>query len=450
MTNVGDEMMRRKHIAALAAASVVAAFASGTAMGANEKKPGTRVIVNINDPNAPARNLTGVDSAGRPDGMDDATWIRLQDDVIDYDEINNLVEYRSVISKQQTAAIDNYAVNMNDIIDSISTSIDDMYAEIDDLKEKRKESTDETEKANYTALINAYSSMISASGTDNYGLPVTDDDGNVIGKTTLNVQKSGAEGGLTSLVSSIKRGLHGTKVSVTTGMNSAFLGYQSLRELDRMYQKQVDMYQAAYDAAVRQMAVGSATQLDVRMAEVDLQGAKIKLGSNQESLRSIKENMAIILGWDIADSANVTIGELPAYDPTYMASRNLNQDIEEARLYNVEYGAAQATLKPDITGYSEVDIKRNSTRENLNITMSSLYTNAVQAGTQYEAAAAGFVVAERQKAAAERSLAAGMISFKDYYGAVTQYIASEAMAKVSAINASGAVLNYQAALRGFV
>ncbi|ETP71430.1 outer membrane protein [Lachnospiraceae bacterium JC7] len=447
---MGGEMVKRKKLAALAAAAVLCSGLGTAAMAAQEKKPGTRVVININDPNAPGRNLTGVDSTGRPDGMDDTTWARLQDDVIDYDEINNLVEYRSVIARQQMAAIDNYAVNMNDIIDSISSSIEDMNNEISDLKEKRRDTTDENEKAAYTALIDLYSSMISASGTDNYGIVLTDDDGNVTGKTTFSVQKAGAEGNLTKLASSVKRGLHGTKVSVTTGMNSAFLGYQSLRELEKMYEKQVDMYQAMYDAAVRQLAVGAATELDVRTAEVDLQGAKIRLSNNRESLRSIKENMAIILGWGIDSAANVSIGEIPVYDPTYMAARNLYQDIEEARLYNVEYGSAQATAKPDITGYSEVDIKRNSTKENLNITMSSLYNTAIQAGTQYEAAQAGFMVAARQKASAERSLAAGLISYKDYYGAVTQYIASEATANISAINASSAVLNYQAALRGFV
>lgn len=442
--------MKIKKVALLLSVSMLCPGALMVTRADTEKMPGTRVIININDPNTPASSLTGIDSTGRPEGMDDAAWTRLMDDVIDYDEIKDLVEYRSVISKQQTAAIDNYAVNMNEIIDSISSSISDMNYQIEDLKEKRSETKDESEKAKYTELIDLYSSMISASGKDNYGLPVYDEDGNLTGKTTLSVQKSGAEGNLTRLVSSVKKGLHGTKVSVTTAMNSAFLGYQSLKEMERMYQKQADMYQAMYDAAVRQQAVGSATELDVKTAEVNLREAQLNLYNNQESMRSIKQNMAIVLGWDADKADNVSIGELPVYDAAYISSRDLNKDIEEARLYNVDYGSAQAMAKPDITGYSEVDIQRNYTKENLNIIMSSLYSTAVEAGTRYEAAEAGYAVAARQKASAERSLAAGIISYKDYYGTVTQYIASEAMANISAINASSAVLNYQAALRGYV
>lgn len=442
--------MKVKSLTALAVVSILCSTVCIVSLADSTKMPGTRVIININDPNAPAPSLTGVDSTGRPNGMDDATWARLMDDVIDYDEIRDLVEYRSIIAKQQTAAIDNSAVYMNQIIDSISSTISDLNSEIEELKEKRNETKDPSEKQAYTDKIKLFSSMISASGEKNYGIKTYDDNGNIIDQTTWNIQKSAAEGNLTRVVSSVKRGLHGTKVSVTTAMNSAFLGYQSLKEMEKMYQKQVDMYQAMYDAAVRQQAVGAATELDVRTAEVNLRDAKIKLYDNQETLRSIKQNMAIVLGWDADNAAMISIGEIPAYDPAYITSRDLYKDIEEARLYNVDYGSAQAMAKPDITGYSDVDIQRNYTKESLNITMNSLYSTAVEAGTQYEAAQAGYAVAARQKAAADRSLAAGVMSYKDYYGVAAQYIASEATANISAINASSAVLNYQAALRGFV
>ncbi|SFG34869.1 TolC family protein [Oribacterium sp. WCC10] len=441
--------MKKRIIACVLTASMLGTLASGTVMAETTKKPGTRVVINVTDPFSSETGLTGVDSQGRPNGMDDETWARLQDNVIDYDEIPDLVEYRSVIARQQTAAIDNYAVNMNQIIDSISDSIGDMNAEITDLREKRNEETDAAKKAEYDAMIKLYNSMISASGTDNYGIVSTDETGNVT-KTTMSVQKATAQGSLTKLVSSIKKNMHATKVSMISGMNSAFLGYQSLLELNRMYQKQVDMYRTMYDAVLRQQAVGSATAADVRSAEISLREAELNLSGNNESLRSIKENMALLLGWDISEVANVSIGVMPQYDATYIASRDLNADIETARMYNVSYGSAAAMKKPDITGYSEADIKRNSTKENLNITMNSLYNTALQAGSEYDAALAGYMVAARQKDAAERSYAAGLVGNSQYAGAVTQYIASEAQANISAINASSAVLNYQAALKGYV
>lgn len=429
-------MKNKRLMAGFVSVSMALLLSSGITYG-DEKMPGVRTIYNVTTPGEPEQGLTGVDSRGMPNGMDLETWTRLQDDVIDYDEIQNLVEYRSIIAKQQTAAVDNYAVNMNQIVDSISDSINDIMDQISDLKEAKKDETDPKKKAEYDAEINALNKIITNHDSDAY-------------ESTLSVSRANAKTSLTQLVSSIRKNMYATKVSVTTGMNSAFIGYQSLAELNNMYRKQVDMYSAMYDRTLRQQAVGMATVIDVKNAEVKLKDAELNLSSNTESMRTVKENMALILGWDHEAVQNVTIGVMPDYDADYIRTRDLKTDISEAQLHNVDYGSAQAMAKPDITGYGEVDIKRNSTRQNLNITMTELYNGALEAGAEYESAMAGYMVAKRQKEASERSFTAGLVSTTDYYGAVTQYIVSEAQANISAINAAGAVLNYQAALKGFV
>lgn len=429
-------MKNKRLMAGFVSVSMALLLSSGITYG-DEKMPGVRTIYNVTTPGEPEQGLTGVDSRGMPNGMDLETWTRLQDDVIDYDEIQNLVEYKSIIAKQQTAAVDNYAVNMNQIVDSISDSISDIRDQISDLKEAKNDETDAAKKAEYDAQIKILNKIITNSDSDAY-------------ESTLSVQKSNAKTSLTQLVSSIKKNMHATKVSVTTGMYSAFIGYQTLAELNNMYQKQADMYRAMYERTLRQQAVGAATAIDVKNAEVKLKDAELNLSTNAESMRTIKENMALVLGWDYGAVQNVSIGVLPEYDANYINTRDLNADISEAQLHNVDYGSAQSMAKPDITGYGEVDIKRNSTRQNLNITMTELYNGALEAGAEYESAMAGYMVAKRQKEASERSFASGLVSATDYYGAVTKYIASEAQANISAINAVGAVLNYQAALKGFV
>ena len=437
--------MRRKNIIALFLLAMFSAGVSSMAF-AGPKVYGTVVTKEVTDPTMTSE--TGAD--GKPAGIDDAIWAKLQDDVIDYDEIPNLVEYRSILAKQQNAAIDNYAVNINEIVNSIDSSIDDINGQISDLKDRRNQAATETEKTYLTGLINTLNSMVSASGTDNYGLISYDENGNAIGKTTLSNQKSAASGNLTRIASNVKRSLHGTKVTVITGMYSAFIGYQTLSELGDIYQKQVDLYKTTYDKTVMQQAVGSATTLDVRNAEANLKNAENNLFGNAEKMRNIKEQMALVLGFTPADLNRVTIGAMPVYDSTYMASRNLNSDIAEARLHNVAYGTAAGTVDKDILAYTATDVKRNEAKENLNITMSDLYNKAIESGAKYEAAQAGYILAKRQKESAERSYAAGLMGNVEYVGAVTQHIASEAQANMAAIEASAAVLNYQAALKGYV
>ena len=210
------------------------------------------------------------------------------------------------------------------------------------------------------------------------------------------------------------------------------------------------MYQGILDRTVRQRALVSATALDVQLAQMNLDGAKLSLSDTDEKLRSVKDAIALTLGWNVADTAKVTIGTLPAYDANYMASRNLETDIAEARLHNVAYGSAMGTVDKNITGYTTTDISRRSAEQDLNITMTDLYQKAVQAGTNNESAQLGLQLADRQKASAERMLAAGMMSLTDYKGAQVQYIASKMQADMSAINASAAVLSYQSALQGIL
>ena len=380
-----------------------------------------------------SHTLTGQDASGRPDGMDDATWAALMDDVIEYSEIPDLVEYRSILGRTQTAMIDGRADGMVQVVDALSGAIRDLRDTISDLQEKATDSTSEEEKQAYLMQIKGMEYAISSTNS-----------------ASPTYAKNQMESGISTLVTKMKQGLHPTKVAPISGMNGAFVGYQSLVELREMYADQVGMYEGMYDRAVRQQALGSATALEVQQAKVNLEGAKLSLSDTEEKLRSVKDAIALTLGWSAADTAKVTIGKLPAYDASFMAGRNLEADIAEARLHNVAYGSAMGTVDKNITGYTATDIQRRSAEQNLNITMTELYNTAVQAGTTAESAQLGFRIADRQKDSAERMLAAGMMSLTDYKAASMQYIASKMQADMSAINASAAVLNYQNALQGIL
>ena len=377
-------------------------------------------------------NLTGQDASGRPDGMDDATWAALQDDVIEYSEIPNLVEYRSILGKTQTAMISANASSMVEMSDALSSAIKDMRDTISDLRDQAESSTSAEEKQ---ALLMQAKLMEAAIGS---------------GSESPKALENQTNSGISTLVTKLKQGLHPSKVALIAGMNSAFVGYQSLVELRDMYQAQVAMYQRMLERSTRQQALGSATALEVQQAQVNLQGAQLSLSKTEEQLRSVRDAIALTLGWNAADTAKVTIGTLPAYDASYMAGRNLDADIAEAKLHNVSYGTAMGTVDKNLTGYTTTDIARRSAEQNLNITMTDLYNAAVQAGTQYESAQLGFQIADRQKASADRMFAAGMVSATDYAGTELQYIASKMQADISAVNASAAVLSYQAALQGIL
>lgn len=414
-------MKNRKCIAALLAGTIVLADAGPLSALA--------ATATVSHPlYGETRSLTGQASNGRPDGMDDAAWALLCDDTIEYSEIPDLVEYRSILGQTQRALISANSSALVQMSDAWSSAIKDLQDTISDLKEQAQSAAAAEEKQALLAQVKLLEGTLGTEGTS---------------------QKQ-TNSSISTLVTKLKQGLYPTKLTLIAGMNSAFIGYQSLAALQKMYTEQAAMYQSMYERTARQEALGTATALDTQLALAELKGAQLQLSETEERLRSVRDAMAITLGWSASEASKVTIGVLPAYDANYMAGRDLSADIAEAKLYNVSYGTAMGTVEKNITGYSEVDIRRRSTEQELNVSMSDLYQKALQAGTEYEAAQLGYQLSERQKAAAERMYSAGLMSLLDYKGAQLQYIASDMQADIASVNASAAVLNYQAALRGIL
>ena len=102
----------------------------------------------------------------------------------------------------------------------------------------------------------------------------------------------------------------------------------------------------------------------------------------------------------------------------------------------------------NITGYTDSKIDYRDTAQNLGVTMTGLYQNLQTAAADYDAAQSGSRLAARQKDAADRQFAAGMIGLPQYKGAQVQAIAAEMSAGMSTANAASAMAYYQWALKG--
>ena len=70
----------------------------------------------------------------KPESMDDETWLRLQDDVLEYDEIGNLVEYYNPTYQQ---ALQNVQINIQPYEDAAEQLRGTAKELIDDAKTKK-------------------------------------------------------------------------------------------------------------------------------------------------------------------------------------------------------------------------------------------------------------------------------------------------------------------------
>lgn len=362
--------------------------------------------------------VNGYEADGRPVSVDAETWALLNDSVIQYDELENLVKYKSSIGQnRQVQAETGLQRSMNDLEQALGGNIGDLSDQAAQLKEDGQTVAAEMVKAGIKAVQSSKAQI------------------EMSRRTIMSMTDSGMYGGQQQLLASVLQ---------------MFVGYQSQRELDHMYGKQVELYQSMYDLALRQQQTGQGTAANVSAALYDLEKAKLQYSSNAEKLRSLRVSLGTMLGYSEADAENLTIGTLPAYDPNYIATRNLQDDMNVARQHNNAYGNAYRGAMQDknITGYTDAKIDYRETAQNLGVTMTSLYQNMQTAAAEYDAAQSGNQLAARRKDAAERQYAAGMMGLPQYKGAQVQAIAAEMSANMSAVNAASAMASYQWALKG--
>lgn len=364
--------------------------------------------------------VNGYEADGRPVSVDAETWALLNDSVIQYDELENLVKYKSSIGQnRQVQAETGLQRSMNDLEQALGDNIGDLSDLAAQLKEDGQTVAAEMVQAEIKAVQSSKAQI------------------EMSRRTIMSTTDS-------------RMNVYGRQQQLLAIVLQMFVGYQSQRELDHMYGKQVELYQSLYDLALRQQQTGLETAANASAALYDLEKAKLQYGSNAEKLRSLRVSLGTMLGYSEADAENLTIGTLPAYDPNYIATRNLQDDMNVARQHNNAYGNAYRGAMQDknITGYTDAKIDYRETAQNLGVTMTSLYQNMQTAAAEYDAAQSGNQLAARKKDAAERQYAAGRMGLSQYKGAQVQAIAAEMSANMSAVNAASAMAFYQWALKG--
>lgn len=362
--------------------------------------------------------VNGYEADGRPSAVDAATWARLNDMTIEYEELENLVKYKSTIGQnREVQARTGLQKSMNELTQAMSDSISDLRDQASQLKEEGQTGA--------AAILDASVKVVE----NNKAEIVTNQ------RIATNTVNSKAYGGQQQILS---------------GVLQMFSGYQSLRELRNMYQKQMELYQSLYELSLRQQQSGLGTAAAASAALYDWNKAKLQFQNNEESLRSLRVKFGTMLGFTEAESEALEIGTLPAYDPAYLASRDLNADIKTAKQHNNAYGKAYRSERSDqdITGYTAADIDYRAAVENIGSGMNNLYQSVVAAAAQYDAAQSSYRLAVKEKDAAERKFAAGISGLPEYKRAEVKAIAAEMSANIAGINASSALSSYQWAVKG--
>lgn len=348
----------------------------------------------------------------RPESMDEETWTRLQDNVLEYDEIGNLVEYYNPTYQQVVQNIQISIQPYEDAAQQLRGAAQDL---IGDAK---------GEKDNNVILEQTYRAYAKGYQT--------------AAKSFEKIAKT--------IKSSTRSTLNSTRKQLTSGVQQLFLGYCQALSSKEMADTGAQLAQSAYESTLTQRNLGMATETDVQTALKSLQSAQAGQQSLKDTLDNLRQNLQVMTGWSY--DASVEVGAAPAPDLAAIDTMNPENDLETAISNNYTYiEQRQASGK----GTANHDAKFRTLDESeakIKIQLESLYQEVLQNKAAYEASRLALESAQITMNGNDVKYQQGMLGRLEYLQLKMAYLQQKASADAASISLVQAIENYRWAVEG--
>ena len=351
----------------------------------------------------------------------DEEWAKLQDNVLEYDELagliheynvtvlNNRADYFKVKNRTQQEISDNYRTQAQNLYDMIQypTSGDD-------------ETTYAMAYAS-AAQLEAQAKSLEQMADDNI------DDGEI-----RKIQYDQAEATLVS--------------AAQTSMNS----HQQLLLNRGTLEANLALVRATYHSVVVKAGEGMATQADVLSAQEQVKSLEAKLISLDASINKTRQSLCLMTGW--AYDAKPEIMPIPSADVTRIAAMNPAADLEKAIKNNYTLRADKKKLANTESASSKETLERTIKNEeqNAGAALNNQYQAVLQAQLSYNQAVTNFELETKNMQKAQQQYSQGMISALDYTKAQAAYVEKEANRYISELALVQAMDTYDWAVAGLL
>ena len=372
----------------------------------------------------PARGLAdtgggygpGAEAASeKPEDMDDETWSRLQDDVLEYQEIPALVEHFSPVYRQ---VLDNIALNAQPYADAAARLRESAL----ELRNDARAARDDGDQMGYQ--VASMTADIQTETAKTFEKVVKSIDG--ASRTTKN----------------------STRKQLIQGVQQLMTGYCQARASKELTDTSVELAQAAYDTALVQRQTGMATDGDVQTAQKNLLTAQKQQKALEDSMTTMRQNLAYLTGRSY--DAPLEIGALPSPDVSRIDAMNPEADFSTALSYNYTYIGQRSTSGKGTANHDVKFRTMEETEEKLKIRLDALYQAVLQSRAAYEAAGSAYESAAIEMNANEQRYAMGMLSRLGYLQAHAAFLQQKAAYETAAAGLQQAMDTYDWALQGIV
>ena len=234
---------------------------------------------------------------------------------------------------------------------------------------------------------------------------------------------------------------------MTAGAQQAMIGYDTIRQNIATLETMVQLYDRQYQMYTRQKELGLATDKDVLSSYTSFLSAQSQLASLNNQADSVRRSLCQLLGYD--PETNPEIRSLPAFDMTRLEGMNLEEDTKKA------IGNNYTLISQRTSAAGKTNAKRENRNKILNegdqkltIEMQRLYQDVMDKKAAYDAAATGYQAAEASWGKAQRQYQNGLISEIQYIGLQLAYYQKKAAFESANLSLWQAMENYDWGITG--
>lgn len=364
------------------------------------------------------------------------TTERLLDDILEYDEIERLV--------------DQYNTTLRNMRESYQDNKDSMK----DIQKVKDQISDGSEKLFDTAssLSDMADSMKDMIGFD--GVSPTAYGERVYKSTLLELQGEQlllTADQLTEMTPEMMKiqMVDQVRAALISGAQSAMIGYEQIILQKENLNQTLELLEAVCKSTERQAAAGMATQSDVNTAKSNLESAKAGLQTIEANEVKLRQNLCTMLGWQY--NADLKVSEIPSVDTGRITKMNLAADTETAKENNLTLKYNRLSEGTLTSGSVEMqNLRRTMKAEEAEIasSMVNLYNSVLQAQTACDTAQSTFELEKTKMDTAERKKSLGMIGNLEYLQQKVSYQSAEVSVRTADLSLLQAIETYDWAVKG--
>lgn len=342
-------------------------------------------------------------------------WARLQDNVIEYDEIPDLIhEYNATVQNNQydyQKFREDYGDTNSDVADAYNDLAQDFY---DDM-----------------------------SGEIDAGSMMSDLQLDIQARNMLKQADNTLEDSKIYLLT-----YEMAEDNLAATAQSNMISYHK-KQLE-LEQKQTDLELAREKYSLEQVkqAAGTVTAVDVLTAKESLQSSENNIKELESGIENLKEELYISLGWKHNDSPDIK--ELPQMDVSRIDGMDPDRDLETAleNNYTLKINKRKLENARSKTTRESLETKIRNNEKQIGASLSSAYKNVLSARLSYEQAVAEAQLEETNTNIAAGKLQAGMMTSLEYKEQEYKMESSRLNAEMAAVSLFQAMETYDWSVKG--